>query len=85
MATKSPVAASKLADATQPSRTLRILSQLRGENPKALLEGYDAEQDPALAAYVPDEDEVEGALIGNPGAQPPRAAKFRGTSPSTRR
>ncbi len=100
MATKNPVAKSQAADAAQPSRTLKILAQLRGEDPNALLAGKAAEDDEELQAYSPDDEEgdeqpgpeepegpqVASALIGNPKPTRPRlSAAYRGLSPATRR
>jgi hypothetical protein len=94
VAKKTPERKAEQAAAEQPSRTLRILARLRGEDPKALLEGLDAAQDPELLPFTPDPEDVDPDLP-DPALSPSeqrrvlagraRAGAYRGTSPTTRR
>jgi hypothetical protein len=90
---KDPEQQARDAQDSAPSRTLRILAQLRGEDPKALLQGYDDQQDPELTGQVPmDPNAPPGSVPDQPSQVGPGLARvrapaglYRGTSPKTRR
>jgi hypothetical protein len=87
---RDPMQREAVADATRPSRTLKILQQLRGEDPSDLMSGLDAEADPELQpppVEVADPDLAPEAMLAPPrdvARLRSRAGAYRGSSPATR-